>query len=42
VEEGPNFVEADEIVYYRKEERAIAISKNRKVRSFYVEEKEKK
>jgi lipopolysaccharide export system protein LptA len=42
VEEGPNFVEADEIVYYRKEERAIAASKNRKVRSFYVEEKEKK
>jgi len=42
VEEGPNFVEADEIVYYRKEDRAVAISKNRKVRSFYVEEKEKK
>jgi lipopolysaccharide export system protein LptA len=42
VEEGPNFVEADEIIYYRKEERAIAVSKNRKVRSFYVEEKEKK
>ncbi|MCI4458647.1 MAG: lipopolysaccharide transport periplasmic protein LptA [Thermocrinis sp.] len=42
VEEGSNFVEADEIIYYRKEERAIAISKNKKVRSFYVEEKEKK
>jgi lipopolysaccharide export system protein LptA len=42
VEEGLNFVEADEIVYYRKEERAIAISKNKRVRSFYVEEKEKK
>jgi lipopolysaccharide export system protein LptA len=42
VEEGPNFVEADEIIYYRKEERAIALSKNRKVRSFYVEEKERK
>jgi lipopolysaccharide export system protein LptA len=42
VEEGPNFVEADEIVYYRKEERAIAISKSKRVRSFYVEEKEKK
>jgi lipopolysaccharide export system protein LptA len=42
VEEGPNFVEADEIVYYRKEERAIAVSKNKRVRSFYVEEKEKK
>jgi lipopolysaccharide export system protein LptA len=35
-------VEADEIIYYRKEERAIAISKNKRVRSFYVEEKEKK
>jgi len=42
VEEGPNFVEADEIIYYRKEERAIAVSKNKRVRSFYVEEKEKK
>jgi lipopolysaccharide export system protein LptA len=42
VEEGPSFVEADEIVYYRKEERAIAISKSKRVRSFYVEEKEKK
>jgi lipopolysaccharide export system protein LptA len=42
VEEGPNFVEADEIIYYRKEDRAVAISKNKRVRSFYVEEKEKK
>jgi len=42
VEEGPNFVEADEIIYYRKEERAIAVSKNKRIRSFYVEEKEKK
>jgi lipopolysaccharide export system protein LptA len=42
IEEGPNFVEADEIIYYRKEERAIALSKNKRVRSFYVEEKEKK
>jgi lipopolysaccharide export system protein LptA len=42
VEEGSNFVEADEIVYYRKEERAIAISKSKRVRSFYMEEKEKK
>ncbi len=42
VEEGPNFVEADEIIYYRKEDRAMATSKERRVRTFYVEEKEKK
>ena len=42
VEEGPNFIEADEIVYYRKEDRAVATSKNKKVRSFYVEEKDEK
>jgi lipopolysaccharide export system protein LptA len=34
VEEGPNFVEADEIVYYRKEERAIAVSKNKGLEAF--------
>lgn len=42
VEEGQNFVEADEIVYYRKEDRAVAISKNSRVRTFYVEEKNEK
>ena len=42
VEEGQNFVEGDEIVYYRKEDRAIAISKGSRVRSFYVEEKDEK
>ncbi|WP_448587968.1 lipopolysaccharide transport periplasmic protein LptA [Thermocrinis sp.] len=39
VEEGPNFVEADEIIYYRAEDKAIAISKGKRVRTFYVEEK---
>jgi len=39
VEEGPNFVEADEIIYYRAEDRAVAIGKGKKVRTFYVEEK---
>lgn len=42
VEEGPNFVEGDEITYYKKEDRAIAIGKNSKVRSFYIEEKDDK
>ncbi|RMH81103.1 MAG: lipopolysaccharide transport periplasmic protein LptA [Acidobacteria bacterium] len=42
VEEGPNFVEADEIVYYRKEDRAIATSKGSRVRTFYLEEKNEK
>ncbi len=42
VEEGQNFVEADEIVYYRKEDRAVAVSKNSRVRTFYVEEKDEK
>ena len=41
VEEGPNFVEADEIVYYRKEERAIAISKSKRVRSFMWKRRKK-
>ncbi|WP_448584392.1 lipopolysaccharide transport periplasmic protein LptA [Thermocrinis sp.] len=39
VEEGPNFVEADEIVYYKAENRAVAISRGKRVRTFYVEEK---
>lgn len=39
VEEGPNFVEADEIIYYKKEDRAVAVSKGQRVRTFYVEEK---
>jgi len=39
VEEGPNFVEADEIIYYKKEDRAVAISKGKRVRTFYIEEK---
>lgn len=42
VEEGPNFVEADEIVYYRKEDRAVAVSKGSRVRTFYLEEKDEK
>jgi len=42
VEEGPNFVEAEEIVYYKKEDRAVAISKGSRVRTFYVEEKDEK
>lgn len=42
VEEGQNFVEADEIVYYRKEDRAVAVSRNSRVRTFYVEEKNDK
>ncbi len=42
VEEGSNFVEGDEIIYYKREERAIAIGKNSRVRSFYVEEKNEK
>ncbi len=42
VEEGPNFVEADEIIYYKKEDRAVAVSKEKRVRSFYVEEKNEK
>ncbi len=40
VEEGPNFVEGDRIVYYRREDRAEAVGK--RVRSFYVEEKNEK
>ncbi|WP_333784419.1 lipopolysaccharide transport periplasmic protein LptA [Thermocrinis sp.] len=39
VEEGPNFVEADEIIYYRTEGKAVAIGKGKKVRTFYIEEK---
>jgi len=39
VEEGQNFVEADEIIYYKGEDRAIAISKGKRVRTFYIEEK---
>ncbi len=42
VEDDKNFVEADEIIYYKKEDRAIAISKNKRVRTFYVEEKSEK
>lgn len=42
VEEGQNFVEADEIVYYKKEDRAVAVGKESRVRSFYVEEKDEK
>ncbi len=42
IEEGPNFVEADEIIYYGREKRALAVSKGRRVRSFYVEEKNEK
>lgn len=42
VEDDKNFVEADEIVYYKKEDRAIAISKSKRVRTFYVEEKSEK
>ncbi len=42
VEEGTNFVEGDEIVYYKREDRAIAIGKNSRVRSLYVEEKDDK
>ena len=39
VEEGPNFIEADEIIYYKREDRAVAISKGKRVRTFYIEEK---
>lgn len=42
VEEGKNFVEADQIVYYRKEDRAVAMSEGKRVRTFYVEEKGEK
>lgn len=42
VEEGANFVEGDEIIYYKREDRAVAIGKNSRVRSFYVEEKDDK
>ncbi|MEN3028134.1 MAG: lipopolysaccharide transport periplasmic protein LptA [Aquificaceae bacterium] len=42
VEEGPNFVEGDEIVYYRREDRAVATGKKSRVRTFYVEEKDEK
>jgi lipopolysaccharide export system protein LptA len=42
VEDDKSFVEADEIVYYKKEDRAIAISKSKRVRTFYVEEKSEK
>ncbi|MFN3975679.1 MAG: lipopolysaccharide transport periplasmic protein LptA [Aquificaceae bacterium] len=42
VEEGPNFVEAEEIVYYKKEDRAVAVGKGSRVRTFYVEEKDEK
>lgn len=42
VEDGQNFVEAEEIVYYRKEDRAVAVSKKSRVRTFYVEEKNEK
>lgn len=42
VEDKKNFVEADEIIYYRKENRAIAISKGSRVRTFYVEDKDEK
>ncbi|MFN3813413.1 MAG: lipopolysaccharide transport periplasmic protein LptA [Aquificaceae bacterium] len=42
VEDKKNFVEADEIIYYRKENRAIAVSKGSRVRTFYVEEKDEK
>lgn len=37
VEEGQNFVEGDQIVYYKKEDRAVAEGKGRKVRTFYIE-----
>lgn len=40
VEEGQNFVEGERIVYYRKEDRAEAVGK--RVRTFYVEEKDEK
>jgi len=39
VEEGPNFIEADEIIYYKAEDRAVATGKDKKVRTFYIEEK---
>ncbi len=42
VEEGQNFVEAEEIIYYKKEDKAVAISKKSRVRTFYVEEKNEK
>ncbi len=42
VEDNKNFVEADEIIYYKKENRAIAISKGSRVRTFYVEDKDEK
>ncbi|MDW8096127.1 MAG: lipopolysaccharide transport periplasmic protein LptA [Aquificaceae bacterium] len=42
VEEGPNFIEGDEIVYYRKEDRAVAVGRKSRVRTFYVEEKNEK
>lgn len=42
VEDGPNFVEGDEIVYYKKEDRVVVMGKKSKVRSFYVEEKDEK
>ncbi len=42
IEEGTNFVEGDEIVYYKREDRAVAIGKNGRVRSFYIEEKDDK
>ncbi|MCS7196026.1 MAG: lipopolysaccharide transport periplasmic protein LptA [Aquificaceae bacterium] len=42
VEEGPNFVEGEEIIYYRKEDRAVAIGRKSRVRTFYVEEKNEK
>ena len=42
VEDNKNFVEADEIVYYKREDRAIALSKGKRVRTFYVEEKGEK
>lgn len=42
VEEGQNFVDADKIIYYRKEDKALAIGKGSRVRTFYVEEKDEK
>lgn len=42
VEEGQNFVEAEEIVYYKKEDRAVAVGNKSRVRTFYVEEKDEK
>lgn len=42
VEDGPNFVEGEEIVYYRKENRALAVGRGSKVRTFYVEEEDEK